>query len=147
MLFVFLLGGCSKLNSVILSRDPTGKLNSRLSFRTAAVWFTVGRPPNGLWLLSIPGNMQNKFDNFVLVEEVLGRVISEPYRVYTYETPGSEAHRRSVHLLVCTPVAMLVRHCVMVQGGLMEGNAQRFCIASMAVLENLTDFVLNISVR
>ena len=128
----------------MLLRD--GKLNSRLFFRTEAIQFTIGRPPNGLWLLSILGNMQNKFDNFVLLEEVLGRVISEPYRAHICKTLRSVVHWQSVHLLVCTPAAMLGWCCVMVQGGLMEGNAQRFSIASMAALENLTLFVLNISV-
>lgn len=90
--------------------------------------------------------MQHKFDNFVLVEEVLGRVTSEPYRVHMCKTLRSVVCWQSAHLLVCTPVAMLGWHCVIVQGGLMEGNAQRFSIASMAVLENLTDFVRNASV-
>lgn len=95
-----------------------------------------GRPPNSLRLLSFLGNMQNKFHNFVLVEDVLGWVISEPYRAHMCKTLGSVVHWQSVHHLACMPVSMLGWHCVMVQEGLMEENAQRFFITAVAALEN-----------
>lgn len=57
-------------------------------------------------------------------------------------SPGSLSVRRRV----CTAVAMLGWLGGVVQGGLTEGNAPRFSIASLPVLESLADFVLNISV-
>lgn len=77
--------------------------------------------------------MQNKCDNFVLVEDVLGRVISEPHRAHVCKTLGSVVHWQSVHLLACMPVSMLGWHCVMVH---VEENVQRFSITAVVALEN-----------